>query len=614
MTPPLETHRSMRYLLPLLLLLPLSSRAAEPSWATNDRIVIYGDSITGASKYNHYWMAYTHLRNPTKNLHIYSIGQGGTNIPNWVADSNNTNTSYQYFNKLMAPLLGGAGAGPNKYSYSKFGYNGAQTDSEFQTNYESLITNNILTIGAIPGIIGPQPKSTANGDTQIQARAARGVTVAMNGSYAYSDNFNALLALYTDSRIFTAATSDVCTSVGHGFVDGTKVTLTLSSSPPSGLSSSAYFVRDSTADTFKLATTSGGTAVDITSTGSGIHRAARNYATNADDTLTNNGHGFADGTRVLVDVAAAQGALVDGIYYVRDSTTNTFKLATTPGGTAVDVSVSGTGTHRVSRNQAELQYPGTQGTPEIHHSTTGHYIDFYTIIQQLGWGNDVSSATINYNGGSPSTTASDHCTIGSLTANSYDGVDFTRLDARLPMAPDEEDGRTRSESQRMVPAMNGWQLYILDVDNLPSGTFDIYINGSVVTSLSNTALAAGWNMSELTVGPVYTKAHNVLDLIRDQQGISRTTLTATGPPNTGMINWESRAGTRYAAGDRGQTLIDNLVTYQAQLDVFDAAIWAAAQPATLTFSLRRQGAGTVTTTPRTSNLRRAGRSSGGTGP
>ncbi len=68
----------------------------------------------------------------------------------------------------------------------------------------------------------------------------------------------------------TAATTDVITSNGHGLSDTNRLTLQTVSgeSLPTGLSASViYFARDCTTDTFKVALTSGGTAVDITAVG-----------------------------------------------------------------------------------------------------------------------------------------------------------------------------------------------------------------------------------------------------------------------------------------------------------------------------------------------------------
>ena len=73
--------------------------------------------------------------------------------------------------------------------------------------------------------------------------------------------------------IFTAATSDVITSAGHGLNNGDVLLLTSSTTLPAGLSSGTpYYVRDKTTDTFKLAATAGGAAIDITDTGTGTHK------------------------------------------------------------------------------------------------------------------------------------------------------------------------------------------------------------------------------------------------------------------------------------------------------------------------------------------------------
>lgn len=58
------------------------------------------------------------------------------------------------------------------------------------------------------------------------------------------------------------------------------------------------------------------------------------------DTITITGHGFVDGTKVLYqwDTIASIGGLTDSTeYYVRDATANTFKLASTLGGSAIDL-------------------------------------------------------------------------------------------------------------------------------------------------------------------------------------------------------------------------------------------------------------------------------------
>ena len=75
---------------------------------------------------------------------------------------------------------------------------------------------------------------------------------------------------------FTAATTDIVTAVKHSLKDGNEVILPTDGTLPAGLSTlTRYFVRDANEDTFKLTTTEGGTAIDVTDTGSGTHAFAK---------------------------------------------------------------------------------------------------------------------------------------------------------------------------------------------------------------------------------------------------------------------------------------------------------------------------------------------------
>lgn len=65
------------------------------------------------------------------------------------------------------------------------------------------------------------------------------------------------------------------------------------------------------------------------------------------DVITSTSHGYADGTKVRVEAIGAlslpTGLAASTTYYVRDSTTNTFKLAATLGGSAIDLTADGVG-------------------------------------------------------------------------------------------------------------------------------------------------------------------------------------------------------------------------------------------------------------------------------
>jgi hypothetical protein len=57
----------------------------------------------------------------------------------------------------------------------------------------------------------------------------------------------------------------------------------------------------------------------------------------ATDTLTRNTHGLNNGDEVVVPDAGTTNLSTTALYYVRDSAANTFKLAASIGGAAVDI-------------------------------------------------------------------------------------------------------------------------------------------------------------------------------------------------------------------------------------------------------------------------------------
>jgi len=74
---------------------------------------------------------------------------------------------------------------------------------------------------------------------------------------------------------FTASSSGglLITKTGHGLTDNLKIKVSSSGTLPTGLSLyTNYYVRDKTNDTFRLALSSGGTAIPYTNAGSGTHK------------------------------------------------------------------------------------------------------------------------------------------------------------------------------------------------------------------------------------------------------------------------------------------------------------------------------------------------------
>lgn len=88
---------------------------------------------------------------------------------------------------------------------------------------------------------------------------------ALSGGTFYGYAANGATAI----NEFTAdAATDVITSPAHGFADTNQIVF-YGGTPPAGLTEGTiYFARDVTTDTFKVAATSGGVAINLTSAGS----------------------------------------------------------------------------------------------------------------------------------------------------------------------------------------------------------------------------------------------------------------------------------------------------------------------------------------------------------
>lgn len=88
-------------------------------------------------------------------------------------------------------------------------------------------------------------------------------------NYSYTTSCEILEAAAT-GKVFSAdETTNAITSTAHGFADGDRIIFRDGDAPRPLASDTVYFVRDKTNDTFKLAETSGGTALDLSASGTG---------------------------------------------------------------------------------------------------------------------------------------------------------------------------------------------------------------------------------------------------------------------------------------------------------------------------------------------------------
>jgi hypothetical protein len=296
------------------------------------------------------------------------------------------------------------------------------------------------------------------------------------------------------------------------------------------------------------------------------------------DTFTALNHGFASGQPVIfqfsVNPAGPTGVSSNKRYYLRDVTANTFKVSTSNGGTAVDILSNGSGTNYVSNTWPFERREERQD--DDHTGQAGNIVYAWKIITGLGFGTDVSQAAINKT--AATLISQNHCTVTGISANAHSGVDFMRLDDRLPWAIDEEG---RAGAEFLYPAMRGWQNYSLIVTGLAKGNYDVYCDGELLGTVSHTTLAEGWNMADLTKGPVWRQCQEVLGRIRDMHDRSRTypfAILHSGTARVGVEKYRGAVDNAYnSLGLRGSELIANkdvqvsLHRYQKTIGSVDAS-------------------------------------------
>lgn len=199
---------------------------------------------------------------------------------------------------------------------------------------------------------------------------------------------------------FTVDTgTDIFTLASHGLFDGALIHVASTSTLPTGLSANTvYYVRDTTASTFRLAATSGGVAIDITGAGAGTHSLYDEV--NLPDLRSRTVLGVGAGTFVANFVPAdvdtgteiitvptnttlytgqavvytSSGTVVTGLvasttYYVIRATATTIQLASSLSnalaGTAINLTGTGTGTHTLTQTLTTRTL-GDRGGEEAH--------------------------------------------------------------------------------------------------------------------------------------------------------------------------------------------------------------------------------------------------------
>jgi Flp pilus assembly protein TadG len=146
----------------------------------------------------------------------------------------------------------------------------------------------------------------------------------------------------------TRASPAVFTRTSHGLTAGTAIKLSTTGALYTGLNTtSTYYVISTglSTNSFRVSTTSGGSAVNTSGSQSGTH----SYTNQTPTVFTSNSHGFSVGNAISLTTTGSlpTGLATNTVYYVVSvPNSNTFTLSATSGGAGIVTTGTQSGTHR----------------------------------------------------------------------------------------------------------------------------------------------------------------------------------------------------------------------------------------------------------------------------
>lgn len=145
---------------------------------------------------------------------------------------------------------------------------GAENETLTQTLINQNVTlysKGVLSFPIMQNVFVPMPEDAGQLAFQIAQASCK--------PYAFKVEWGADCGPESEVTI-SEATPGVVTWTAHGLANGTPVTLSTTGTLPTGLAPGVtYFVVGTNTNTFNLAATPGGTAIDTTSAGTGVHTA-----------------------------------------------------------------------------------------------------------------------------------------------------------------------------------------------------------------------------------------------------------------------------------------------------------------------------------------------------
>ena len=180
------------------------------------------------------------------------------------------------------------------------------------------------------------------------------------------------------------------------------------------------------------------------------------------DKLTLNGHGMVNGTRVRFSTTASDlpgGLAVDTNYYVINTETNAFKVSTTSGGSAVNITDTGTGTHTVKMmDRRYVEYMDKFYDSSETNADAAHFLDGGAIysggstssITGLGYLEGESVSIYGDGAAQPDrTVASGAITLELAASRAHVGLSYNSDVQTLPLAIGTADNTSVGNQKRI---------------------------------------------------------------------------------------------------------------------------------------------------------------------
>ena len=145
------------------------------------------------------------------------------------------------------------------------------------------------------------------------------------------------------------------------------------------------------------------------------------------------------------------------------------------------------------------------GGDAVHPGPAGHTIMAWAILKALDAPALVSRAEID--GSAGKVVAAEGCRVTNLKADNGT-VAFDRSDDALPMPVDAK----AEPALKLAPILQDLDRYELQITGLPTGTYELSIDGEPIGKASSDALAKGWNLA-ISAGPITKQAQEVLALV-----------------------------------------------------------------------------------------------------